>query len=154
MSKTYKIYINILKDKSRFRELEYKIPRWEKFEKFADNNFTRLLFVVAYSIIYIFYSPSVWFLILVPIHGLMGPIHGAIVNWCGHKYGYRNYNLIDNSKNMLPVDIVTMGELLQNNHHKHPNDICFAKKWYEIDLGYLFCTALDKMRIIHIKKKD
>ena len=27
-----------------------------------------------------------------PVHFLMGPIHGAIVNWCGHKYGYRNFD--------------------------------------------------------------
>ena len=30
----------------------------------------------------------------------MGPIHGFIVNWFGHKTGYRNFNeLKDNSKN-------------------------------------------------------
>ena len=30
--------------------------------------------------------------LLLPVHFVMGPIHGAIVNWCGHKYGYRNFD--------------------------------------------------------------
>ena len=31
------------------------------------------------------------FFLLLPVHFLMGPFHGAIVNWAGHKYGYRNF---------------------------------------------------------------
>jgi len=32
----------------------------------------------------------------------MGPIHGAIVNWAGHKYGYQNFDNGDRSRNTLP----------------------------------------------------
>jgi stearoyl-CoA desaturase (delta-9 desaturase) len=28
----------------------------------------------------------------------MGPLHGAIVNWCGHKYGYSNLTITTNQK--------------------------------------------------------
>jgi stearoyl-CoA desaturase (delta-9 desaturase) len=80
----------------------------------------------------------------------MGPIHGFIVNWFGHTTGYRNYNdLKDNSKNTLPFDFLMMGELYQNNHHKKPNNINFAKRWFELDLGFLFSIILKKMRIIY-----
>ena len=40
--------------------------------------------------------------LLLPIHFLIGPIQGAIVNWAGHKYGYRNFpGEKDQSKNTL-----------------------------------------------------
>ena len=57
----------------------------------------------------------------------MGPVHGAIVNWAGHKIGYRNYDSDDNSKNTLVFDVLTMGELFQNNHHKWGQAPNFAR---------------------------
>ena len=56
--------------------------------------------------------------LLLPVHFIMGPIHGAIVNWCGHRYGYRNFESDDVSRNTLVFDFLTMGELFQNNHHR------------------------------------
>ena len=100
---------------------------------------------------YLIFTDSLYFLLLVPVHAMMGPIHGAIVNWCGHKYGYRNFKLDDKSKNSSPVDFITLGELMQNNHHRYPNSLCFAKKWFEVDLGYLFCTIFLKLKIISKK---
>jgi len=45
-----------------------------------------------------------------------------------------------------------MGELMQNNHHKSPNSINFAKKWYEFDPTYPVILLLDRVRIIKLKK--
>ena len=78
----------------------------------------------------------------------MGPIHGFIVNWYGHKLGYRNFDLPDNSKNTLFVDFLMLGELYQNNHHSSPNDPKFSKKWYEVDFGFSIIKLLQKSRII------
>ena len=63
----------------------------------------------------------------------MGPIHGAIVNWCGHKYGYQNFDNGDESRNTLVFDFLTAGELFQNNHHKYGMSPNFAARWFEID---------------------
>ena len=71
-----------------------------------------------YALFYLAFAPHWWLLLLLPFHWLMGPVHGAIVNWAGHKIGYRNYDSDDNSKNTLVFDVLTMGELFQNNHHK------------------------------------
>ena len=80
----------------------------------------------------------------------MGPLHGFIVNWFGHKKGYRNFpELEDNSKNSLPLDFLMMGELYQNNHHKKPNDINFAVRLFELDFGFLISALLKKIRIIY-----
>ena len=83
----------------------------------------------------------------------MGPIHGFIVNYFGHLVGYRNFKeLKDNSKNTLPVDLLMMGELYQNNHHKTPNNRNFSHRWFEIDLGCLFASLLQKLNVIQLNK--
>jgi stearoyl-CoA desaturase (delta-9 desaturase) len=82
----------------------------------------------------------------------MGPIHGAIVNWCGHKYGYSNFDNKDQSKNTTPFDFLMLGELFQNNHHKYPNSPNFAKRWFEIDPVYPFMRFLHWVRIIKLRK--
>jgi stearoyl-CoA desaturase (delta-9 desaturase) len=90
--------------------------------------------------------------LLLPIHYLMGPIHGAIVNWCGHKYGYSNFDNADHSKNTFPLDFLMMGELFQNNHHKKPNDANFAKRWFEFDPSYPIIRLMHTLRIIKLRK--
>jgi stearoyl-CoA desaturase (delta-9 desaturase) len=78
----------------------------------------------------------------------MGPIHGAIVNWGGHKYGYRNYANVDQSKNTLVFDFLTFGELFQNNHHEFGMSPNFAARWFEIDPAYPVILLLEKVGII------
>jgi stearoyl-CoA desaturase (delta-9 desaturase) len=82
----------------------------------------------------------------------MGPLHGAIVNWFGHKYGYSNYDNKDHSKNTLFFDIFLGGELFQNNHHKHPNSANFAVRWWELDPTYPIILLLNKLRVIKLRK--
>ena len=78
----------------------------------------------------------------------MGPVHGAVVNWCGHMYGYANYDNNDKSKNSLVFDLLMGGELFQNNHHKHPLRANFASKWFEFDPTYPVIKILTATRII------
>ena len=60
-----------------------------------------------------------------------------------------NSILKDNSKNTLPIDFLMMGELYQNNHHRRPNNMNFAVRWFEIDLGYLATSFLKKLKVIY-----
>jgi len=91
-----------------------------------------------------------WQWALLPIQWILGPIHGAIVNWCGHKYGYRNFQNGDASCNTLVFDVVTMGELFQNNHHKYPMSPDFAARWFEIDPTWQVMRILAQTRVIEI----
>jgi len=128
-------------------------PEWKALDKIGDMWIVRILFGVLYVLFYIKFATAWWMFLLLPIHFFMGPIHGAIVNWCGHKYGYSNYDNADQSKNTLPIDIFLMGELMQNNHHKKPNSINFAQKKFEIDPSYQIIKVLTFFRIIKLRKE-
>ncbi|WP_461486670.1 fatty acid desaturase family protein, partial [Pedobacter sp.] len=121
-------------------------------DKIGDSWFWRLGCGLLYIWFYVAFAPSAWWFLLLPIHFLMGPIHGAIVNWCGHKYGYSNHDNDDHSKNSLPWDFLLMGELFQNNHHKRPNSPNFASKWWEFDPTYPMMKVMHWLKIIKIRK--
>jgi stearoyl-CoA desaturase (Delta-9 desaturase) len=130
-------------------------PIWPKLERIADNWMSRVawgtLYVLIYIAAYIFLHMHWAFFFLLPIHFLMGPVHGAIVNWSGHKYGYSNFDNHDKSKNSLIFDFFMLGELFQNNHHKLPNRVNFGAKWFEFDPVYPIIKALHWARIIRLK---
>ncbi|MET0386050.1 MAG: acyl-CoA desaturase [Polyangiales bacterium] len=129
------------------------VPVWPALDRIADSNVSRLAWGTGYTLFYIAFAPSlVWFLLL-PAHFLMGPIHGAIVNWAGHKYGYRNFKTRDKSRNVLPWDLVTLGELFQNNHHRHAQSENFGLRAFEWDPTYRFIRLLGFLGIADLKSK-
>lgn len=127
-------------------------PEWPIIDKIGDSWFWRLACAAFYIWFYVTFATQWWMFLLLPIHFLMGPLHGAIVNWCGHKYGYSNHDNDDHSKNSLPWDFLLMGELFQNNHHKKPNSPNFATKWWEFDPTYPLMKVMHWLRIIKIRK--
>ena len=125
-------------------------PRWYTLEWFAESAWTRVAFIILYFLFYVQFATSTWQFFLFPLHIFMGSMHGFIVNWFGHKTGYRNFDSMpDNSKNTLPLDFLMMGELYQNNHHRRPKEPNFAVRWFELDFGYIATLALKRLRVIH-----
>ena len=151
--KTKDIYLQYAKYKTEpDPEFMDRYPTWPWLDKVSDTWLVRISFGVLYFLFYWHFATHLWMYLLLPIHFFMGPVHGAIVNWCGHKYGYANYNNDDHSKNTFPMDLLMMGELFQNNHHKSPNNANFAKKWFELDPGYIFVRILNGLHIIKLRK--
>jgi stearoyl-CoA desaturase (delta-9 desaturase) len=126
------------------------LPVWDRLDRFGHHTITRVCFIAAYIAFYVYFAPNAWWFLLLPLHFMMGPLQGAIVNWCGHKYGYSNFENGDHSKNSSPFGIIMMGELFQNNHHYAKTDANFAKKWFEFDLTYLIMRGMHAMRIIRL----
>ncbi len=126
------------------------LPKWRKLDLIGSSMITRLAFAAGYITFYVLFAPNAWWYLLLPIHFFMGPIQGAIVNWCGHKYGYSNYDNGDHSKNSTPFGVLMMGELFQNNHHYHMHNPNFARKWFEFDMTYLVMRLFNRLHIIRI----
>ena len=133
------------------KRFETDLPTWPLLEKIGQNWAARLGWGALYTLFYVKFATSPWLFALLPAHFIMGPIHGAIVNWCGHKYGYRNYDCKDVSRNTLIFDFVTLGELFQNNHHKFGMSPNFAVRWFEIDPTYQGIRVLSALGIIDMK---
>jgi len=127
-------------------------PEWKLVDQTLGQSWVmRVGWGVVYTAVYATLMTSYWQLLLLPIHFVMGPVHGAIVNWCGHKYGYRNFDNGDKSRNTLPLDFLTMGELFQNNHHKYGASPNFAARWFELDPTWQVMKLLAFARIIQIR---
>jgi len=152
MWKTKTIYSDLANKRvtveKRFTE---GVPNWEAFDKFARSWPSRLFWAAVYVAMYVQFAEYWWLWLLLPIHFLMSPIHGAIINWFAHKYGYRNFEVGDTSRNFLPVDFLMMGESYHNNHHKNGSSANFGGiRWHEIDPTYIVMRVLDKLRLIRI----
>ena len=130
------------------------VPSWPALDRFGDTNVSRLGWGVLYTVYYLAFAPHWAFLLLLPVHYLMGPVHGAIVNWAGHKYGYRNYGTRDKSRNVVPWDVITLGELFQNNHHRHAQSINFGQRWWELDPAHTFVRVLGVLGIADLGRKQ
>jgi len=152
MKSTHYMFRNLVQRKYTPDPLFTKgyLPEWDRLDKFGNHVITRIVFACIYISFYVVFAPNFWVYLLLPIHFFMGAVQGAIVNWCGHKYGYSNYDNGDQSKNSSPFGIILMGELFQNNHHYDSQDANFAKKWYEFDLTFAIMLILDKVKIIKI----
>jgi stearoyl-CoA desaturase (delta-9 desaturase) len=125
-------------------------PEWKVFDETLSGWSASIAWGTLYTFVYMAFATHWWLFLLLPVHWVLGPVHGAIVNYFGHKLGYRNYDGADNSKNTLFVDVLTMGELFQNNHHKWGQSPNFAVRWFEIDPGYQFVRLLGWLRIIDL----
>jgi stearoyl-CoA desaturase (Delta-9 desaturase) len=126
------------------------LPSWPAIDRLSQSWVARIAWGTAYTLFYFKFAHA-WMFVLLPFHYVMGPIHGAIVNWCGHKYGYFNFDNGDRSRNTLFFDFVTSGELFQNNHHKFAMSPNFAVRWFELDAGYQIMRLLSLFRIIDMR---
>lgn len=155
MWKTRLIYNNILNGRVKIEERFTKnIPDWKWMERFADHWTSRVGWIIAYTAFYVVFCDHWYLYLLLPIQYVMSPVHGAIVNWFSHKFGYVSYEVDDTSKNLLPLDFLMLGESYHNNHHKFGGRANFGIKWHELDPVYPFIVLFDKLNMIKLKKNN
>ena len=92
MWKTKQIYGDINSDKFPVDDKFMKnLPMWRSFDRFVSSFGIRIAWGVIYFLFYLAFATQWWMWLLFPITCLMGPVHGAIINYFAHKYGYRNF---------------------------------------------------------------
>ena len=143
------IYKNTFDVEPRFCK---NIPDWPLLDKIANSWASRIAWIAVYVSIYVKFAPSAWWFILLPVHILMVPLHGMIINWFAHKYGTVNFQMKNTSTNLFKLDILMMGEGYHNNHHKNPSSINFGFRWFELDPAYAIIRFLSWVKIIRIHK--
>lgn len=154
MWKTKTIYAGITNGSIPVEQRFIKgVPKWDSFDRFARSWVSRLAWGSLYVMVYWMYADVWWLWLLLPIQFILSPVQGAIINWFAHKYGYRNFEVSDTSKNFLPFDFLMMGESYHNNHHKHGSRPNFGVRWHEIDPTWQVIKLLDKMKVITLVKQ-
>jgi stearoyl-CoA desaturase (delta-9 desaturase) len=69
------------------------------------------------------------------------------VNSIAHRWGYRNYNTDEESRNNLLVGLISNGEGWHNNHHADPRSARHGHRWWELDVTWLTVWALERMGV-------
>ena len=77
----------------------------------------------------------------------------GVINGIGHWVGYRNGETKDHSRNISPWGIVIGGEELHNNHHLDPANPKLSRRWFELDIGWMWLTILKKFKLAKIKNE-
>jgi len=102
---------------------------------------------------------DIWLFGLVPgalIYGIQVgwiPFWAAgVINGIGHYWGYRNFQTDDDSTNIVPWAVWIGGEELHNNHHAYPTSAKFSIRWYELDIGWMYITALSALGLAKVRK--
>ena len=146
---TKNIYTDIFNKKIQPEKQFLKnLPDWPAFERIANSTLSKIIWVFVYTAFYILFAPSAWWFLLLPVTITMGPVHGVIINWFAHKYGYINFKQKNTSRNLFPVDLIMLGEGYHNDHHQHPSNVNFGVRWFEIDLVYYIILLFQKLHII------
>jgi len=98
---------------------------------------------------------SWWGLLIWAIQMLWIPFWAAgVVNGIGHWFGYRNGETKDQSCNISPIGIIIGGEELHNNHHLNPANPKMSRRWFELDMGWLYIRFFSILGLIKIKQEQ
>jgi stearoyl-CoA desaturase (Delta-9 desaturase) len=153
MKRTAEVYSGIYSGKIKVDErFQKNVPDWPALDRWGHSWASRIMWGVLYFAFYFYFATSPWLYLLLPINMLMGPVHGAIINWFAHKYGYVNFKVGNTSKNLLPFDFLMLGEGYHNNHHKYPSSVNFGLRWHEFDPVYPIIRLFNWLGIIQVRE--
>lgn len=75
----------------------------------------------------------------------------GVVNGLAHWAGYRNGITKDQSRNISPWGVIIGGEELHNNHHLDPANPKLSKRWFELDIGWVYIKIFKFLKLVTVK---
>ena len=75
----------------------------------------------------------------------------GVINGLAHWVGYRNHDVKDTSRNLVPWAIWIGGEELHNNHHANGASAKLSYKPWEFDIGWFWIKVLEKLRLAKVR---
>ena len=75
----------------------------------------------------------------------------GVINGLAHWWGYRNGETKDRSRNLVPFGIIVGGEELHNNHHLDPANPRLSRRWFELDIGWLWLSLFRLLGLAKLK---
>ncbi len=128
-----------------YRDLAPKFMKESRFYRFIDKHYLLPQLPLALALYFLGGWPFVVYGVLVRIVLLW---HSTwLVNSATHKFGYRNYEINDLSRNTWWVALITWGEGWHNNHHAQQWSAKFSRKFWEIDVAWWIIRLLRAVRL-------
>lgn len=75
----------------------------------------------------------------------------GVINGLGHWWGYRNGDSKDRSTNISPLGIIIGGEELHNNHHLNPASPRLSRRWFELDMGWIYIQLFKTLGLLKLR---
>jgi len=130
------LYSSAAKDSNMINQYGAGTPDdWIERNLYSKYNFLGITLVLLVNLLWF----SWWGLVVWAVQMIWIPFWAAgVVNGIGHWIGYRNGETRDQSRNVVPIDIIVGGELLHNNHHLDPGNPRLSRRWFEFDAGWMW----------------
>lgn len=71
-----------------------------------------------------------------------------MINSLAHRYGTRDFDTGDESRNNLLLALITLGEGWHNNHHFYAGSVRQGFYWWQIDITYYFLKILSWLGLV------
>jgi stearoyl-CoA desaturase (delta-9 desaturase) len=142
-------YYQAAKDARMIVEYGVGTPNdWVERKIYTKHNFLGVFLMLAINILLFgWIGILIWLVQIVWI-----PFWAAgIINGLGHWWGYKNTDNKDSSTNIFPLAIWIGGEELHNNHHAEPANPRLSRKWWEIDIGWIWINIFKHLRLLKIR---
>ena len=98
---------------------------------------------------------GLWGFVVWGIQMIWIPFFAAgVINGLAHYWGYRNYNVNDTSRNLIPWAFWIGGEELHNNHHGDGANPKFSQRWWEFDIGWFYITILKSLGLAKLRTQN
>ncbi|WP_454782994.1 acyl-CoA desaturase [Legionella sp. WA2022007384] len=122
----------------------------DALEKFLFTKFQSLglvIFLALYIVLFGLWGMVMWDLNILAITTVLFGAFAALT----HKWGYRNFDTKDNSRNLMRIGILLNGEELHNNHHNNPASAKLSFLKNEFDLGWFYITMLMRLNLAKLR---